>query len=109
MKISEQLFLADNSWGTDWGNAGSFELSWDTMARLLSEQGDCTKCVPLSAPAPTPTPVPPDADHLFWYGGDGEEVPGGLQEWCRTNRTRPDLAELKHDALLWARAKGFPS
>lgn len=66
VKISERLFLADNSWGAGYGNNGSFEITWDDMTRLLAEQGDCTVSVPLNAPAPVPVPVPtPDVNTTF--------------------------------------------
>lgn len=109
VKIAERLFLADNSWGADFANAGSFEVGWDTMNRLLTEQGDCTRCLPLSVPAPVPTPVPSDPDHLFWFGGPGQYLYGGLQNWTRQVRTRPDLQALQHDARSWAKTKGLPT
>jgi hypothetical protein len=31
-----------NSWGPDWGDGGSFTMSWSTWDRLLHEQGDVT-------------------------------------------------------------------
>ena len=34
--------------------------SFDSMTRLLSEDGDCTQLLPLTVPAPTPTPTPTD-------------------------------------------------
>lgn len=53
-----------NSWGTSYGVAGHFFYSDATLTKLLSEDGDATQFVPLSAPAPvpnppTPTPFPP--------------------------------------------------
>jgi hypothetical protein len=56
----KQQVIADNSWGTSWGVAGSFRISNATMQRLLSSSlgGDCTMFTPITAPAPTPTPVP---------------------------------------------------
>ena len=57
-----RLVNLDNSWGTSWGVRGSFTYSWDTLERLLAEQGDGTVSVPLSQPAPVPVPpvpVPP--------------------------------------------------
>lgn len=53
-----RLFRADNSWGPSWGDKGSFQFSWDTMATLLGQEGDCTVAVPLTQPAPSPTPPP---------------------------------------------------
>ena len=35
-----------NSWGASWGLKGRFCLSWATLTRLLSEQGDCTVPIP---------------------------------------------------------------
>jgi hypothetical protein len=56
--VEDKLVFLDNSWGTGWGKGGSFSYSWDTLERLLAEQGDGTVSLPLSAPAPTPVPVP---------------------------------------------------
>ena len=33
---------ACNSWGSDWGDHGYFQFTWDTWDRLLHEQGDVT-------------------------------------------------------------------
>jgi hypothetical protein len=33
---------ACNSWGTDWGDRGYFQFSWDTWDQLLHERGDVT-------------------------------------------------------------------
>lgn len=56
--LQRMLLHFDNSWGSAWGNKGSFTYSFDTMTRLLSEDGDATQFVPLSAPAPVPNPDP---------------------------------------------------
>lgn len=56
--VEAQTVLADNSWGTGYGNAGSFSFSFDDWARLLDEDGDVTQFVPNTEPPPTPTPVP---------------------------------------------------
>lgn len=52
ININDQLIFCDNSWGPQWGLSGSFEMSWDTLAQLLGEQGDGT--VPTPNPAVTP-------------------------------------------------------
>jgi hypothetical protein len=37
--------LAVNSWGTAWGAAGRFTISWKDLDRLLKEQGEATTAV----------------------------------------------------------------
>lgn len=67
--VGHKLLYADNSWGIDWGAGGSFSLSWDTMTRLLAEDGDGTVSVPLTAPAPVPVPPapgPPPSAQKLW-------------------------------------------
>ena len=56
--VTRKLVLLDNSWGTGFAVKGSFSYSWDTLHRLLSEQGDGTVSVPVTQPAPVPVPVP---------------------------------------------------
>jgi hypothetical protein len=97
-KITEQLFFADNSWGTSWGSKGSMEISWATMERLLAEQGDCTVSTPLSQPAPVPIPVPANPDVALW------QVAG---PWSAMPRTRADLVVLKDALVTWGHAKQF--
>ena len=58
--VADRLVHLDNSWGTGWGSEGSFSYSWDTLQRLLAEEGDGTVSVPLSQPAPVPVPPKPD-------------------------------------------------
>lgn len=60
--VTAQLLHLDNSWGTSWGVGGSFTYSYDTLTRLLAEQGDATVSVPLTQPAPVPVPPPPGPD-----------------------------------------------
>ena len=50
----------DNSWTADWGVYGRCCMAFDTLDRLLAEDGECVVPVPLSAPAPQPQPVPGD-------------------------------------------------
>jgi len=92
--MDRKLLRFDNSWGTGWGVSGSFSYSFDTLDRLLGEQGDATVSLPLSAPAPVPVPVPPapaSADLTFakvlhpWVklhhvGGNGQ-VSKAAQRW----------------------------
>ena len=62
---SRQLIGLDNSWGTSFGVNGSFWMSYATLERLLSENGDCTAPEPLKVTPPVPpvpVPVPPKPD-----------------------------------------------
>jgi hypothetical protein len=56
--VTNQRVWMQNSWGTTWGQNGRAWMSYATLQRLLSEQGDVTVFVPLTHPAPTPQPVP---------------------------------------------------
>jgi hypothetical protein len=59
------LWKFANSWSTDWGKNGYFFMSDATYSRLLSEDGDATVFVPVTAPAPTPTPAPAPVTSAF--------------------------------------------
>ncbi|WP_141726028.1 C1 family peptidase, partial [Actinacidiphila rubida] len=43
------VVLARNSWSTSWGVQGTFSFSFDDLGQLLSEDGDATLFVPVSA------------------------------------------------------------
>jgi hypothetical protein len=47
--VDKKLVLADNSWGEQYGNKGSFDIGFGDLERLLAEQGDGTISVPLAA------------------------------------------------------------
>jgi hypothetical protein len=89
--VVAKMFAADNSWGTGWGVKGSFQFSFDTLSRLLSEQGDGTVSIPLTSPAPAPTPGPATVDDTFavvldpWayqhHTGENEVVATAAQKW----------------------------
>jgi len=108
--VNKKLIFCDNSWSSDWGNNGSFSMSWDTATRLLAEQGDVTVPVPLSAPAPTPTPTPvptptptptppgPDAHDRTLYR---QTFP-----WTQEHHVGQNHA-VANDLKAWYRAKGF--
>ncbi|WP_433234003.1 hypothetical protein [Actinomadura nitritigenes] len=65
LDVENKRAWMDNSWTEDYGIRGRVWASWDTLGRLLDEEGDATAPVPLSAPAPTPTPGPDDPDGLL--------------------------------------------
>ena len=89
--------FGDNSWGTSWGVAGSFTMSWDTLARLLAEDGDGTVSVPLSAPAPVPVPPAPDADAALW---------ASVRGWTAARHVGSNRAAATA-VRAWAQHKGF--
>ncbi len=77
-----KLVLLDNSWGAGWGARGSFAYSWDTLQRLLSEEGDGTVSVPVTQPPPQPAPPSPDAAALLKeLAGRVRKDASGLLAW----------------------------
>ena len=56
--VVAETVTAANSWGEAWGADGYFTFSWADLGRLLSEWGDATVLLPLTAPAPVPVPPP---------------------------------------------------
>jgi hypothetical protein len=111
--VDAQTVFGDNSWGTGWGVSGSFTMGWDTLTRLLAEQGDGTVSVPLGAvpptpippgPTPTPTPTPPgpgpdDADTALWTPR--------VRHWAENEHHTGDNRHTASALRTWADAKGF--
>jgi hypothetical protein len=88
-------FYGDNSWGEGWGLKGSFRIGYATMDRLLGEDGDATRTLPLTAPLPISDP-----DLAY------DAVMG---PWARQTRTRPDLIQVQQATLAWEKAKIWPT
>ena len=42
VEVENRLVYGVNSWGPSWGNGGYFSLAFETLERLLAEDGDCT-------------------------------------------------------------------
>lgn len=100
--IDRQLLFFDNSWGTSWGNAGSFTMGYATLERLLAEQGDATVSLPLSVPIPAPIPVPVpappvDPDWVF------AQV---LHPWILLHHIGGNR-HIAREAQVWLKAKGL--
>jgi hypothetical protein len=83
-----------NSWGTGWGAAGRFWMSFDTWQRLLSEDGDVTVFTPNTQPPPVPTPTP---DETF------AEV---AKPWAAKRHCGPN-AVMARATKTWLAAKGL--
>lgn len=66
-----------NSWGTGWGDGGYGRMSYDTLRRLLGEDGDATVPHP-----PVPAGPPPGAASFL------VEVPAGVAEVVRARAVR---------------------
>lgn len=43
--VTEKLVYGWNSWGNGWGLGGAFGFSWDTLDRLLAEEGEAVTVV----------------------------------------------------------------
>jgi hypothetical protein len=104
--VTARRFKGDNSWGDGWGDHGSFQLTWDTMTRLLDEQGDCAVPLPLTAPVPvptpTPTPAPGPADPVDQaYAEDQRLIDWSRRRHCGANK----YAAQQYAA--WRQAKGY--
>lgn len=98
--VDKKLLYFDNSWGTGFGANGSFSYSFDTLTRLLSEQGDATVSLPLSSPPPIPVPVPTpsqDADHTFAQM---------LHPWVQLHHVGGN-GKVSKAADAWMKAKGL--
>jgi hypothetical protein len=104
--VDAQTVFGDNSWGTSWGPLqGSFTIGWDTMERLLAEDGDATVSVPLSQPAPVPTPTPvpvptptpADPDAALW---------AATRPWAHGRHTGAN-ERAAHAVLSWGAVKGY--
>lgn len=94
--VEARTFQAINSWGTGWGKSGYFYFSFGDMTRLLSEDGDCTSFVPVTAPAPTPTD---NADAA---------LVAALNVWERSIVSRFTKAGKAKAAFdLWKQSKGY--
>ncbi len=112
LDVTGQTFLAVNSWSDAWGVKGYFQFSFDTMARLLAEQGDCTQLLPLTVPAPVPTPAPTpdpvpvpaptpspvDPAVLAWWEAS--------RKWAHARHAAGNLVQAKRDLAL-AKALGL--
>ena len=109
LDVDAQLLFFDNSWGTGWGNKGSFSMAYGTLDRLLGEQGDATISLPLSQPAPTPVPVPPQPVPVPPNPGpDAADLALYRQtvSWAGQHHTGSNKATAK-DLQQWYKAKGF--
>jgi hypothetical protein len=104
--VAGKMVHLDNSWGTSWGLAGSFSYSWDTLTRLLAEQGDATVSVPVTAPAPVPVPVPvppgpgPDANV------DDRTLAAATSTWAGKHHLGSDV-RVAAAIRAWLAAKGL--
>ncbi len=58
LDVERQMVRACNSWGTDWGDSGYFQFSFEVWDQLLHLHGDVTTV--LAAATPRRTRVPAD-------------------------------------------------
>lgn len=68
-----------NSWGTNWGIAGTFYMTWADFHDLLLKNGDATVPIPPTITPPTPIPAPKINKVVITRGVDnGTETIGTL-------------------------------
>jgi len=99
----------DNSWSADWGSAGSFWMSWDDVASLMANGGDCVVPVPLSKPQPQPQPVPTPVDNVpadMAFAGTLMTQNELGQRWT-VQRHGGYNAKVARDGETWLRARKF--
>lgn len=102
MDPGTKMFLAENSWGPEWGYNGTFQFSFDVMTRLFTEEGDCTVPLPLTATPPQPPPAPEPA------ALDRElELAAIAGPWADQTRVRSDLVKLKAAIRNWESRAGI--
>lgn len=58
LDVENKRVWMHNSWGPEWGVNGRAYITWDDLAKLLADNGDCTVFTPITEPAPEPTPPP---------------------------------------------------
>lgn len=99
--MDRKLLHFDNSWGTSFGVNGSFSYSFDTLVRLLSEQGDATVSLPLSVPKPVPVPVPVPVP-----GSADVNFATVLHPWVKVHHIGSN-GQVAKAAQAWLTAKGL--
>lgn len=63
INVEERTVAGPQSWGPTWGDKGRWKMSWDTLGRLLDEDGEVATAT-LLAPGEAPAPIAPPA----WAG-----------------------------------------
>lgn len=80
--VEHQIVWFRNSWTDQWGLKGRAYMPYDTVQKLLANQGDVTVLAPLTAPQPQPVPTP---------------------------KRHPVDTRLIHAFETWKAAKGYPA
>ena len=88
--LSRDLWWITNSWSPSWGKNGRAAFTSATFQRLLSQQGDATSFVPITAPAPVPTdppgPVSPVPTDSFPYAPMDAWAARSSRSWPKYQR-----------------------
>lgn len=106
--VDSNLIMFDNSWGTGYGVAGSFYMSYDTVAQLLASDGDATVPLPLSVPAPipTPVPVPPTPTPVPVVDPVDVTLANSTRAWSAARHVGSNR-KAAQDVIAWRKAKGL--
>jgi hypothetical protein len=90
--LARDLWWFTNSWSADWSKAGRFALSSADYQKLLSQQGDVTSFVPITAPTPVPvdpgpvSPITTDPLADFPYATLDKWSAGTKTYWTRAQK-----------------------
>jgi hypothetical protein len=90
-----------NSWGTSWGVAGRFWMTWEDFGTLLADQGDVTVFVPVPVPTPVPpTPPAPPVDPV------DQTLADAVRDWAWARHVGANAKAAKA-VRAWMAAKGL--
>lgn len=105
LDVERQRVWIRNSWSDTWGVQGRAWMTWDDLAKLLADDGDCTILVPMSQAAPQPTPVPTPAP-AAGRSPEDTALAAALTKFLKNSSAGPSYLRTAGGAWLKAFPKG---